>query len=141
MSMKNYSVCEYGLVLKPEVLREIASRIFDDFSQEEWEINSCAYISDIVDCQGFNYISEFSGEIIPFFIEKNEEKLLWERSVSYDCKSIVYIPTLKYPKMFSSAYNNAEELISEIKKNVEELLPTDFDFMQNIYLIVGTYMG
>lgn len=137
MSMRDYAVDDYGLVLDEETIKVIAFKVFDDFTEEE----------DASDCWGYElydkgiceYISEFTGETQEL---TDDGVYTWcGECEDYRADSIVYVPTSKYPTLFKSAYNNMSEIVEEFKSKLGEYLPEDFDYRSRIRHISGTYFG
>lgn len=62
MSMRDYAVDDYGLVLFSNDLRLLAEKIVDDFSECDWENDMYSIIEDVVGKLGIEYISSFTGE-------------------------------------------------------------------------------
>ena len=136
MSMRDYAVDDYGLLLDDETIKIIASKVFDDF-EEVTESISWGY--ELYEKGIAEYIGEFVGEA----------QMLNEDGVYaygcdyrvYTCEDIVYVPTSKYPTLFKRAYNNTEEIVEEFKSKLCEYLPEDFDYRSKICHISGTYYG
>lgn len=135
MSMRDYAVDDYGLLLTEETMRIIASIVCDDFDDmEEDEYGDILYDKGI--CE---YIGDFTGEAFCITdIGCHEYRNTGE---DYDGDRIYYIPTCSYSTLFKPAYENMDELIAEFKSKLGEYLPEDFDYRSNIRHIVGTYWG
>ncbi len=135
MSMRDYSVDDYGLVLDEEIINTIASKIFDDFAENTdacWEY-------ELYDKGICEYISEFTGEAQEI---ADDGMFIWGGDYEYySSETITYVPLSKYPTLFSKAYNNMEEIIDELKSKVGEYLPEDFDYRSRVCHISGTYYG
>ena len=135
MSMRDYAVDDYGLVLDDETMKLIASKVFDDFTDdndEDW-----GYV--LYDKGLCEYISEFTGEAQEL---TDDGAYTWGGdSKDYSCDTICYIPTSKYPTLFKKAYNNMEEIIDELKTKLGKYLTEDFDYRSRIRHISGTYYG
>lgn len=135
MSMRDYAVDDYGLLLTEETMRTIASIVCDDFEDmEEDEYGDALYNEDI--CE---YIGDFSGET--FRITDDGYHEYGRNEESYCGDQIFYIPICSYSTLFKPAYKNMDELIVEFQEKVGEYLPEDFDYRANIRHIVGTYWG
>ena len=138
MSMREYGVDDYGLILNINDLQAFASRVLEDYSDEEWEADNWGVIDAFADKFGIEYIGDFSGEAFAITKFGTDE---WMNSDTYSGDFIYFIPVLKYPNLFKQAYNNMEELVFEFKKKIGNYLPEDFDYRNNIRHIVGTYFG
>lgn len=134
MSMRDYAVDDYGLMLDKEVMKTIISRLDIELLDEDADISYILYDEGI--CE---YISEFTGEAQTvnddgyFDFSRDYE--------SYNGDSIAYVPLAKYPTLFKKAYNNMEEIVDEFKLKLGEYLPEDFDYRSRISHICGTYYG
>ena len=135
MSMRDYAVDDYGLLLTEETMRTIASIVCDDFDDmEEDEYGDALYEKGI--CE---YIGDFSGEAIRITDDGYHE--YGNNGESYCGDQIFYVPICSYSTLFKPAYENMDELIAEFKQKLGEYLPEDFDYRANIRHIVGTYFG
>lgn len=135
MSMRDYAVDDYGLVLDIETINDIASQIFEDYTE-----NTEAYWGyELYDKGICEYISEFTGEAQ----ELGEDGFfVWGgNSIYYNNDELCYIPLSKYPTLFKRAYNNIEEIVDEFKEKLGKYLTEDFDYRSNICHICGTYYG
>ena len=135
MSMRDYAVDDYGLLLTEVTIKIIASKVCDDFEDmEEDEYGDALYEKGI--CE---YIGDFTGEAIYIEDDGTED---WRRSgESYNEDRIYYVNVSKYPSLFKEAYKNMDALIAEFKEKVGDYLPKDFNYRANIRHIVGTYWG
>lgn len=132
MSMREYSVDDYGLVLNEEDIELIASKCLNDSNDEVFNLAYELYEKGILE-----YISEFSGEAQALY----ENGLYSFYGEYYGGDYIYYIPVRTYPTLFRAAYNDMEELIEEFKERIGKYLPNDFDYRSRIRHIVGTYYG
>ena len=135
MSMRDYAVSDYGLLLDEETVKVIASKLFDDFSEDEKE--DWAYL--LYDHGICDYISEFTGESIP--ISKDGQVVWGADGEDYRNETIAYVPASNFPTLFKKAYENIDGLIDEFKAKVGEYLPDGFDYRSKIRHISGTYFG
>lgn len=138
MSMRDYAVDDYGLVLNTNHLHILSAKLLEDFSEPEWEVDKYGFIEAVVDKLGIESISEFSGEA--FTINDNGESD-WSNTDVYSGDAIYYVGTSAHPNLFKQAYQNIDELIDEFKKKIGEHLPKDFDYRGSVRHIVGTYFG
>lgn len=135
MSMRDYAVDDYGLLLDEETIKVIASKVIDDFSHDDTAIDWTYELYEHGICE---YISEFTGEAQ----EVDGNGFYWGgESKEYNNDVIAYIQASKYPTLFRKAYNNMDELVEEFKNKVGEYLPDDFDYRSRIRHICGTYYG
>jgi uncharacterized protein (UPF0297 family) len=135
--MRDYAVDDYGLVLDEETMKIIASKVFDDFIDNNEEYGDWGY--EIYDRGKCEYISDFTGEAQEL---TDDGVYTWGgNSKDYRYDSICYVPTSKYPTLFKRAYNNMEEIVEEFKSKLGKYLPKDFDYRNKIRHISGTYYG
>lgn len=134
MSMRDYAVDDYGLVLDKETMEIIISKLDIERLDEDESLEYILYDEGI--CE---YISEFTGESQSI---NNDGYFDFSGDYeSYRGDSIVYVPTSKYPTLFKRVYNNMEEIIDEFRDKIGEYLPEDFDYRSRIRHIYGTYYG
>lgn len=137
MSMRDYAVDDYGLVLDGEIMNVIASKVFDDFTEDgsmcgDWgwelyELGICEYIVD------------FTGEAQ---IIGDDGYFIWGGDYEgYSGEALCYVPLNKYPTLFKKAYNSMDEIVDEFKLKIGEYLTEDFDYKSRICHICGTYYG
>ena len=135
MSMRDYAVDDYGLLLTEEMIKAIASKVLDDLEERDDDEYGDALYEDGI-CE---YIGDFTGEAIYMEDDGTED---WRRNgESYSGDRVYYVNVSKYPSLFKAAYNNMDELIEEFKSKVGDYLPEDFDYRAHIRHIVGTYFG
>ena len=134
MSMRDYAVDDYGLLLDEETVKTIITKIGVDIVEEDFDFSYGLYDEGI--CE---YIGEFTGEAQMI---NDDGCFYWGndcKSFNYD--SIAYVPLDKYPSLFEKAYNNMEEIVEEFQSKLGEYLPEDFDYRSKICHISGTYYG
>lgn len=137
MSMRDYAVDDYGLVLDKDTIKLIASKMYDDFIDNDEEFGDWGY--ELYDSGICEHIGEFTGEAQ---VINDDGYFDFSRDYeSYSGDSIAYVPLAKYPTLFKRAYNNMEEIIDEFKSKLGEYLPEDFDYRSRICHICGTYYG
>ena len=135
MSMRDYAVNDYGLLLTEETMKIIASKVCDDFEAiDEYCYGEALYENGV--CE---YIGDFTGEAIHITDDGNDD--YWKDCESYSSDQIFYINVSSYPTLFKPAYESIDAVIAEFKEKVGEYLPEDFDYRSNIRHIVGTYFG
>lgn len=133
MSMRDYAVSDYGLLLDEETIKIIASKVLADYTDED---NMAYGLYDKGICE---YISEFTGESIPI---REDGYVSWGGDgEDYRCETIVYVPTSNFPTLFKRAYKNIDEIIDEFKGKVGEYLPDGFNYRGKLRHISGTYFG
>ena len=135
MSMRDYAVNDYGLLLTEETMKIIASKACDDFE----DIDEYCYGEALYENSVCEYIGDFTGEAIHITDDGNDD--YWKSGESYSSDQIFYIHVSSYPTLFKPAYENMDAMIAEFKGKVGKYLPEDFDYRSNIRHIVGTYFG
>lgn len=135
MSMRDYAVDDYGLVLDEGIINDIASQIFEEYT-ENADVHWGYELYEKGICE---YISEFTGEAQEL---TDDGVYTWGGdSKDYRCDTICYVPTSKYPTLFKQAYSSMDEIIEEFKEKLGKYLTDDFDYRSNIRHICGTYYG
>ena len=138
MSMRDYAVNDYGLLMTEDMLKIIASKVCDDYSDKNYEDDPWAF-NDVLYEKGIvEYISEFTGESIEIMDSGRDN---WPLSENWNDDSIWYVPASNCLCLFAKAYENIDEMAQEFKDKIGEYLPDDFDYHEHIRHIVGTYFG
>lgn len=139
MSMRDYGISEYGLLLDDEALQYMASKICKNYSDDAYKDDKWDFIDEIYStcCE---YLSNFTGET--FEIDDVGDDIVGSKNneIFYET-TILYVPCNKFPKLFSTAYQSVDEIVDEMRERVGKYLPSDFDYRGNIRHIVGTYFG
>lgn len=135
MSMRDYAVDDYGLLLTEETMKIIASKVCDDFE----DIDEYCYGEALYENGVCEYIGDFTGEAI--HITDDGDNDYWKSGESYSSDQIFYINVSSHPTLFKPAYESMDAVIAEFKEKVGKYLPEDFDYRSNIRHIVGTYFG
>ena len=138
MSMSYYAVDDYGLLITEEMLKMIASKVCEDYTEEAYEEDEWSFNEELYDEGLVERISEFIGEATAI---NDDGTSRWYDSLSYHCDCIHYLPVKKMNTLFKAAYNNVDEIIDEFKNKLGEYLPEDFDYRNNIRHISGCYYG
>ena len=138
MSMRDYAVDDYGLLMTDETMKLIASRVFEDYTDEDYDEDELYFNDRLYEANIIDYIGEFTGEAME--IDDNG-KNTWNTGEIYNCDIIYYVPISRISTLFKAAYSNMDELINEFKEKLHEYLPDDFDYRKYIRRIVGTYYG
>ena len=134
MSMRDYAVDDYGLVLDKETVKMIITNLGVDIVDEDFDFSYGLYDEGI--CE---YISEFTGEARTI---NDDGYFEWgSEYATYSGDTIAYVQLAKYPTLFKRVYNNMEEIIDEFKSKIGEYVPSDFDYRSRICHICGTYFG
>lgn len=135
MSMRDYAVDDYGLVLDEEMIKAIASKVFNDFVEDA----DTHWVYELYDKGICEYVSEFTGEAQKI---TDDGTFAWGGNYEYYYNDILaYVPLSKYPTLFKKAYSNMDDIISELKSKIGGYLPEDFDYRSKLCHISGTYFG
>ena len=135
MSMRDYAFYDYGMILDEETIKKIASKVPDN--TEHYDICDLGYeLNDKGICE---YVGSFTGEAQEL---TDDGAPTWcGDTKEYDNDMLFYVPLSNYPTLFKKAYNNMDEVISELKEKLGKYLPDDFDYRTRIHYICGTYYG
>jgi hypothetical protein len=136
--MRDYAVDDYGLLMTKEMMKMVAAKVCEDYTEEDYEDDEFAFNEVLYDDGIVEYIGSFTGEAI-VVNDKGED--VWGDSESYDDDFIYYVPTNTVSALFKAAYSGVDEMISEFKEKLGEYLPDDFDYIKYIRHISGTYYG
>lgn len=136
MSMRDYAVDDYGLILDEEVVKIIVSKALDKTDCDD--NTDCDWLYELYDNGFCEYISEFTGEAQ----EVDSNGFYWGGESKGYCNDVIaYVQASNYPTLFKRAYSNMDELVEEFKNKIGEYLPEDFDYRSRIRHICGTYCG
>ena len=138
MSMRDYAVDDYGLLMTREMMKMVVSKVCEDYTEEDYEDDEFAFNEVLYDEGLVEYIGDFTGESI---VINDKGENVWGDSESYDCDYIYYVPTNAVSTLFKAAYNSVDEMIEEFKEKIGEYFPADFDYRKYIRHISGTYFG
>lgn len=136
MSMRDYGISDYGMVLNTNHLQMLAAQVCSDYSERCWEENKYEYAEYVCEHLGIEYISDFNGEAM-LLLDSGADA--WRDSELYSADAIYYVPLSRVPTLFGQAYQNIDEVIQEVKNKVGNYFPSDFNYKNNIRHIVGTY--
>ena len=135
MSMRDYAIDDYGLLLDNETIKVIAHKVIDGYVED---INNIDLAYELYERGICEYVSEFTGEAS----EVDSNGFYWGGECEeYSGDVITYVQASNYPTLFKRAYNDIDELVEEFKNKIGEYLPEDFDYRSNIRHICGTYYG
>lgn len=132
MSMSDYAVCDYGLVLDNETMKYVARKVCIDYSDDMDLAYELCY-QGICEC-----ITEFTGEALPINDRGYPEYGYGE---PYSNDQIVFVQVGRWPTLFKRPYHDMDDLIEDFKNRAGKYLPEDFDYRNHIRCIVGTYLG
>ena len=138
MSLRDYAVDDYGLLMTSETLKMVASKACDNYTDEEYENDTWSFHEELYDKGIVEYIGSFTGEAI---VINDIGESMWGDSETYGDDVIYFVPTRKISMLFRAAYRDINEVIDEFKERVGEYLPADFDYRKYIRHISGTYFG
>lgn len=139
MSMREYGVSDYGLIIDAATMKHLASMMCQDYSDNGYIDDPWGYNEEVAERVGAEYISEFSGDAVGILDDGRDG---WNFGSEVYCGDpIYYIPLKNYPGLFRRAYKDINECINEVVSKVGQYLPGDFNIRNNIRHIVGTYYG
>lgn len=138
MSMRDYAVNDYGLIMTRDMLKTICSKYCPDYTEEEYDHDEDGFNNDLYEAGIVEYISGFTGESIEI---SSDGRDIYGSGETYNDDTIYYMPVKKYSTLFKPAYYNMGEVVSEFKWHLHDYLTVDFDYKKYIRHIVGTYYG
>lgn len=138
MSMRDYAVNDYGLVLDEDMLKIIASQYCEGYTEEDYNEDESGFHDELYNAGIVEYISEFSGEAICITDNGIDD---WRNTDTCYSDWIYYIPASKVSTLFEPAYNNIEEMVNEFKEKIGKYFTENFNYREHIRHIVGTYYG
>ena len=138
MSMRDYAVNDYGLLMTKEMLKAVASKVIENYSDKEYDNNEMDFNYKLYEFGIIETISEFTGEAMQINIDGSDK---WSGAECFSSECIYYVPVSNYPSIFAAAYRDMDEIANEFKEKLGEYLPDDFDYKFYIRHIVGTYFG
>ena len=138
MSMRDYAVNDYGLLMTEETVKMIATKVCDGYTEEEYNEDPFGFAYELYEKGVVEYIGSFTGESIA--INDNGENV-WGVSEYYNDDVIYYAPTSYISTLFKTAYKDMDEMIEDFRNRLGEYLPADFDYRKYIRNISGTYYG
>ena len=125
MSMRDYAVDEYGLLLDEKTMKALAKKICEGYTDE-------AKFGNI------DYISNFTGQAFKLTDNGDDD---YRSETAYFNDDIVYILAAdNAPSLFKAAYADIDEMIAEFRRQLGNYLP-NFAYRSHIKHLVGTYYG
>lgn len=138
MSMRDYAVDDYGLLMTKEMLKMVASKVCEDYTEEDYDDDEFSFNEDLYVEGIVEYIGDFTGETIS--INDNGESN-WGVSESYSSDILWYVATKNISTLFKAAYKDINEMVDEFRERLGEYFPDDFNYREYIRHISGTYFG
>ena len=112
MSMRDYAVNDYGLLITEEIVKSIASKVCEGYTEEEYKEDPFGFAYELYENGLVEYIGSFTGESI--IINDNGENL-WGNGEYYNDDVIYYVPTKNISTLFKAAYNNIDEMVEALQ--------------------------
>lgn len=139
MSMREYAVNEYGLLLDEKTMKTLAKKICEDYTDENYDEDPYGFNEDIEAKFGnIDYISNFTGQAFKLTDDGDDD---YHSETSYFNDDAVYILAAdNSPSLFKAAYANMDEMIAEFRSQLDSYLP-NFAYRSHIKHFVGTYYG
>lgn len=126
MSMHEYGYSDYGMIIDNAAEKEILERgEYADLS-ELWKDGRC------------QYVSEFTGTAYRLNAHGDPT---WSEDYMFDGDQLYYVGLGKEPSLCRQAYSSVDEIVEEVKNDLSDLLPDDFDIRSRLCFIDGTYFG
>lgn len=86
-------------------------------------------LNNVADCF---YVADFHGSVETLYITSDVKEPFCQVDGSF-----AYVPAEEEPSLFSGAYKNTSELVSEHKRYLKDILPEGMDFRRYIVSIEG----
>ena len=137
--MREYAVDTYGILLDEDLMKQLASKICDDYSDGDYEEDPYGFnetVEEALTC--VDYISNFSGEAFPIEDDGRETTL---DSEDYSEEAVYILTASRTPSLFKAAYKNIDEMVEDFKYAIGIYLNPDFDYRKRVRHFVGTYWG
>ena len=133
MSMRDYSVYDFGYVFTAEMIDQLIDKLRPDNIKLGDTYEMAEYM-------GLEYIGEFTGDA--FHLDAQGDDVYSNDTLTYSDETIYYFPIGTYSSLFQAAYQSSEELARSMKSSYRIWLPDDLDEIYNgIRHIVGTSFG
>ncbi len=126
MSMREYGYSDYGMIIDGIAEKEILKRGDYEDLYELWENGRC------------QYVSEFTGTA--YRLNEHGDPT-WSEDYMFDDDQLYYVGLGKEPALCRQAYSSVDEIVEELKNNLNDLLSDDFDIRSRLCFIAGTYWG
>ena len=133
MSMRNYGVSDYGIILPAAAQVYMAHQVDPHITANDPDD------SDVVDAV-YDYsenIDEFYGEAFGVMDNGYTDYYTYD---TYDGDRITYLG-IKSPSLFEAAYEDMSDFVAQAKAEYGDMLPPNFDYRANIRHIIGSYYG
>lgn len=137
MSMRDYAVESYGLLLNDDALKAIAKKLCINFTENLWETDKWDFIDEITNQLWVEYNAEFTGEA---FTVGDDGYDRYDTSVYFNCDPVFWAYPV-YPTLFNAPFTNIDDAVAWYKNQCGKYLPKNFNYRNNICHIVGTYYG
>lgn len=144
MSMRYYGVDDYGLVLSDDDMKTIASKLCNNYSALEYDVDSIPFDDEVAQKLGLEYLSGFVGEAIMINNDGCDDYTKENSTIVYDAYTsdqLYYMRFKKYPTLFNAAYKDIDDMIKEAENNIGNYIPIGFSYNNAIRHIVGIVYG
>lgn len=142
MSMSNYSIEVFGLILTNDEITYFENKLKEEIIKENPENKEDLVdltIEDMIDEDMLNANVSHSMAYIRDI--ENGKLYTLEHKSDYLPEDILAIYANKSMQMIGAAYDTADELINEFKNDIGKYLPEDFDWKSHIGLACGVIFG
>ena len=138
MSMRDYAVEDYGIVLRKDDLKKICMKVFEsEWNEDDWETDPYGFIESLQNKIDLCSCGDFTGEAIA--IGRDGRDQYWN-TMTFSGEPLYYVAIRKYPTLFEGAYDCFDTMVADFETVMSEYTPDTFDFT-NVRHIVGTYFG
>lgn len=139
MSMRDYAVDEYGLLLDEKTMKALAKKICEGYTDEDYDEDPYGFNEDVEAKFGnIDYISNFTGQA--FKLTDNGDDDYRSETAYFNDDTVYILAADNAPSLFKAAYANIDEMIAEFRRQLGNYLP-NFAYRSHIKHLVGTYYG
>lgn len=146
MSMRDYYVEGFALILTEKEIKAISSKVFkEDYNsyeefEKEFKNDIFSFLDELRSDFDIMYITNFIGDV--YGITKRGTPDYSGESVHLEEELIIYIPSLRFePALFSAPYHCMDDIVSEMREKLANFLPTDYNYSENIKYFSGSCFG
>ena len=126
MSQQNYSITYYGIAIpidNSRLYKHVLKQLISKHSQlyQECQKDELTFLTELQ----FTYVP-YDAEDIGFISLNNEYEPF------YNKKIFILFGDHEYPTLYSAPFKSKEDCVNYYKENFGDILPTDFDYENNI---------
>lgn len=141
MSMQNYPIRAYGLLVYAEELQSWWDSQTEGYGEKDFEQEEVV-LADVPECL------PNGGYATVVYAADGEADIIDENGFAAECikddisdKDFVILELNKHPSLYKAAYKDRAAAMAELKATYAEVLPEDFDFESRFVCYMGTEFG